>query len=77
MKARYDGYCREAGDAIVPGDDIRRDGRGWSHVRHEAPGGARGWWGEGEYPMADAVYDARGGAASDYEWYGDDADYGR
>lgn len=32
---------------------------------------ARGWWGEGEYPTADVVYDARGGGASDYEWYGE------
>jgi hypothetical protein len=73
FKAKFPGKAVD-GRQIFPGDLIAKAGRGYRIVQEAdpAPDEARGWWGAGEYPMADQVYDARGGATSDYEWYGDD-----
>lgn len=78
MKARYAGWNPD-GRRIEVGDDIVKRGGKWVLKDNPDvdpdPGRPRGWWGDGEYPTADVVYDARGGATSDYEWYGDDPDY--
>lgn len=69
-------YAGETGEEVTIADaEVILDGMLEAEYQRIAGGaydGARGWWGEGEYPTADVVYDARGGAASEYEWHGED-----
>lgn len=81
MKARFPGWCIAGKHKVAAGDEIKRDGAGWSHATHFGPPPSFAWTPRPTYVEPnDRTYSGR--AAEDFDdWQAardrarDDAEY--